>query len=60
MDKFIIPEKAPDKESINRTIRWRGVIYDKLMEITEKHKISFNQLVNEMCKFALERFDKGE
>jgi len=57
MDLFKIPEKGKDNDSINRTIRFRGPIYDKLMEIVEKRKISFNYLVNEALLFALERLD---
>jgi len=57
MDYFRIPEKGKDNDSINRTIRFRGQIYDKLMEIVEKRKISFNYLVNEALLFALNRLD---
>ena len=58
MDSFRIPEKGQDKDSINRTIRFRGSIYDKLMEIVETRKISFNYLVNEALSFALNRLDE--
>ena len=58
MDKFRIPGKGKDSDSINRTIRFRGQIYDKLMEIVEKRKIPFNYLVNEALSFALERLEE--
>ena len=57
MDFFRIPEKGKDKDSINRTIRFRGDVYDKLMDIVEKRKISFNYLVNEALLYALNRIE---
>ena len=57
-DVFRIPEKGQDKDSINRTIRFRGPLYDRLMEITEARKISFNYLVNEALSFALDRLEE--
>ena len=59
MDIFHIPEKGKDNDSVNRTIRFRGQIYDKLMDIVDQRKISFNFLVNEALSFALERLDDG-
>ena len=58
MDKFKIPHGGKDENSINRTIRWRGPIYDKLMELTEKHNASFNRIVNDAVQFALDRLDE--
>lgn len=60
MDKFKIPYGGKDNDSINRTIRWRGNIYDKLMELSEKHHVSFNRLVNECVQFALEHLDEDD
>jgi len=57
MDLFRIPEKGKDNDSVNRTIRFRGPVYDKRMEIVDKRKISFNFLVNEALLFALERLE---
>ncbi|MCL2370236.1 MAG: hypothetical protein FWC80_03300 [Firmicutes bacterium] len=59
MDKFQIPRGGKDEDSINRTIRWRGNIYDMLMELSDKHKVSFNRLVNDAVQFALERLDEN-
>jgi len=58
MDKFYIPHGGKDNNSINRTIRWQAEIYDKLMDISDKNKVSFNRLVNECVRFALERIDE--
>jgi len=60
MDKFKIPIGGKDNESINRTIRWQGHLYDRLMDIVDKHKVSFNRLVNECVEFALDRIDNEE
>ena len=57
MDLFRIPDKGKDTASINRTIRFRGEIYDKIMDIVEKKKVSFNYLVNEALVFALDRLE---
>ena len=58
MDKFRISKEGKDKDSINRTIRFRGEIYDKLMELVDKNMVSFNRLVNEALKFALDRLEE--
>jgi len=60
MDKFRISKEGQDKDSINRTIRFRGTIYDKLMTLTDKTKVSFNRLVNEALQFALDRLDEED
>lgn len=58
MDKFQIPFGGKDNDSINRTIRWYGPTYDRLMEIVGTHKVSFNRLVNECVKFALDNMNE--
>ncbi len=55
MDKFRIPRGGKDSDSINRTIRWQGDIYERLMDIVNTNKVSFNRLVNEAVLFALDR-----
>ena len=60
MDKFRITKEGQDKDSINRTIRFRGSTYDKLMTLVDKTNISFNRLVNEAIQFALDRLEEDE
>lgn len=57
MEKFKIPLSGKDNDSINRTIRWQGAIYEQLMDIVDKYNVSFNRLVNEAVRFALDNLD---
>ena len=59
MDKFRLPEKGKEKDTMNRTIRFAGANYDRLTALVEKHGVSFNRLVNECVAFALARLDEG-
>ncbi len=60
MDIFKIPAKGKDRDSISRTIRFRGETYDKLMDIAASKKISFNFLVNEALIFALNHLEEDK
>ncbi len=60
MDKFVIPAKGQDKDSINRTIRFSGENFDRLTDCVEKTGSTFNRVVNECVKFALDRFSEKE
>ena len=60
MDKFHITRGGKDEDSINRTIRWRGLIYDRIMLLSEKYKVSFNRLVNDAVQFALDRLEDDD
>lgn len=58
MDKFVIKQDAEKISSINRTIRLRPECFDKLMELSEKHHISFNRVVNQCIEYALENLSE--
>ena len=53
-----------DKDFINanvsRTIRFTENIYYDLMEISEKENISFNLLVLQCCRYALDNMKKDD
>lgn len=51
MKKFIIPKQPKD---ITKTIRINEEIAEQVQEIANKQNVSFNKVVNEMIKFALE------
>ena len=53
MNKLKIVGKASTKDSITRTIRISGVCYDKIADIAEKEKISFNNVVNQLLEYGL-------
>lgn len=45
-------------KSINRTIRIKLECFDKLMEVAEKHNISFNKVVCQCLNYALENIEE--
>ena len=58
MAKLVI---KPDEEkiaSINRTIRIKPEVFDKLMEISEKTGVSFNKVIGQCLDYALENLEE--
>lgn len=45
---------------IPRTIRFTETLFDELHEVSAKNGISFNLLVLQCCKYALENLDENE
>jgi len=58
MSKFVIKPDSDKISSINRTIRMKPEIFDKITELSEKNKISFNKLVNQCLEYALENLEE--
>ena len=58
MGKFIINKTTKKMSSINRTIRIRPEVFDKLMELSEKSGVSFNKLVNQCLEYALDNLEE--
>lgn len=54
MGKFVIKKDMDKISSINRTIRIKPEVFEQLMLLSEKNKISFNKLVNQCLEYALE------
>lgn len=52
-------KKRSRKESLTRTIRFSGEVYDKICEIAEVNEISFNSVVNQILKKFLNE-ESGE
>ncbi len=46
--------------NISRTVRFTEPIFERLNEIALENKISFNLLVLQCCKYALDDMDKEE
>ena len=44
--------------NISRTIRFTDKIFEELNSVAEKNEISFNLLVLQCCKYALENVEK--
>lgn len=58
MGKLVIKSETEKISSINRTIRIKPDCFDKLMELAEKHNISFNKVVNQCLEYALDNLDE--
>lgn len=54
MKKFEIDPEENKIQSINRTIRVKAELYDKLMILSEQTGASFNKIVNQCIAYALE------
>ena len=57
MGKLKIIAEIKTKDSITRTIRMSGTTFDKISELAEKNKISFNNVVNQILEYGLENID---
>jgi len=53
MAKFKIDKDKIKIRTINRTIRIKEDVYNKLMELSEGNDVSFNKVVNECIEYAL-------
>lgn len=58
MGKLVIKSDVDAIKSINRTIRIKPECFDKLMELAEKHNISFNKVVCQCLDYALENLEE--
>ena len=59
MNKFVINTKKSKVDSINRTIRIKAECFDRLMELSEKSGISFNNLINQCLDYAMANLDES-
>ena len=46
--------------NIARTIRFTEPLFDKLNDVAQKNSISFNLLVLQCCKYALENMENND
>lgn len=51
--KFEIKKKANCKDSIVRTIRFDGNVYDKIVQLAEDNNVTFNNIVNQILEYFL-------
>ena len=49
-------EKTLLKPNIPRTIRFTPILYDWILEVSEKEGLSFNQIVLLCCKYAKDQY----
>ena len=58
LGKLVIKSDEEKISSINRTIRIKPEVFDKLMEISEKTGVSFNKVVTQCLDYALENLEE--
>lgn len=51
--KFRINKEKLSAKSINRSIRLKPELYNKIAEISENNGVSFNKIVNECIEYAI-------
>ena len=57
MGKLKIIAEIKTKDSITRTIRMSGTTFDRIAELAEKNRISFNNVVNQILEYGLDNVD---
>ena len=58
MGKLVIKPNEEKVSSINRTIRIKPEVFEKLMEISEKTGVSFNKVIIQCLDYALENLEE--
>lgn len=53
MNLFEIKTEDDKVSSINRTIRIKPDVFDKICELSEKTGVSFNKIINQCIEYAL-------
>jgi predicted HicB family RNase H-like nuclease len=59
MSKFVIDKDEDKISSINRTIRMKPDLFDKITQLSEQSGVSFNKIVNQCIEYALDNMDEG-
>jgi predicted HicB family RNase H-like nuclease len=60
VDYFCINQKNERISSINRTIRMKPDLFERIMELSEATGVSFNKIVNQCIAYALEHYREPE
>ena len=58
MEKLKITGSLKSNDTITRTIRMSGKNFDKISDLAEKNKISFNSVVNQIIEYGLKNLDE--
>ncbi len=58
MEKLKITGSLKSNDTITRTIRISGKNFDKISDLAEKNKISFNSVVNQIIEYGLKNLDE--
>ena len=60
MGKLKIKKEIKRNDTITRTIRLSGEIFDKISSLAEKNDISFNNVINQIIEYGLKNLDESE
>lgn len=60
MDKLKIEKNQKQNDTITRTIRMSGDVFDKINNLAEKNGISFNSVINQIIEYGLKNLDDNE
>ncbi|MBQ8379806.1 MAG: hypothetical protein IJX34_03215 [Clostridia bacterium] len=60
MGKLIIENGNKKKDTITRTIRLSGEVYDKIFKLADKNNITFNNVVNQLIEYALKNVEEDK
>ena len=58
MKKFKIKNTSKSNDTITRTIRISGSTFDKIAELAEKNKLSFNNVINQIIEYGLQNLEE--
>ena len=58
MDKLKITKNQKQNDTITRTIRMSGDVFDKINELAEKDGISFNSVINQIIEYGLNNLEE--
>lgn len=59
-DKMFKIDKKYKSANISRTVRFTEELFEELNKTAQENNISFNLLVLQCCKYALENMEKEE
>lgn len=57
MEKFVIDTTDGKIQSINRTIRLKAELFDRLTLLSEETGVSLNKIINQCISYALDNMD---
>ncbi len=58
MEKLKIIKEQKGNDTVTRTIRISGTTFDRINELAEKNKISFNSVINQIIEYGLNNLDE--
>jgi predicted DNA-binding ribbon-helix-helix protein len=57
MEKLKIEKNQKGKDTITRTIRINGSVFDQINAIAEENKLSFNNVINQIIEYGLKNLE---